>query len=379
MTTRGFYTLLTGIALMLVGLSTVNAACLLLGGIAGSALLLMLLSVLLPRLSLRVSQKISGQEIIRLSRCMLETRIFLVSLLPIAPLGLDVKMPSGRQSAFLLHARPLGWTDSRNDFPCPHVGSFPVGVSTITVQDCLGLFRLSKHLQDLPTIHILPQAASVSPVPVHPGSEDGPASAYATTDYTTPDGIRDWMQGDELKRVHWKLSVSRRTLLVRTYEQQERPDTLILINSGGIDPSAQYSPSVIDALTESCAGTVSNLLGENRPVCIPLPELGTELRGESMRAFPDIQRMLAQIVFHEEDHFPEALEVAAPRLQRTDTLLIFSPVITPPITESIIRLSQFGSNIRFTLAAHEEVSTHEMKLLQMLVAANIETFQVSIS
>ncbi|MBQ7486359.1 MAG: DUF58 domain-containing protein [Clostridia bacterium] len=379
MTTRGFYTLLTGTALVVVGLSTGNAACLLLGGTASSALVLMLLSVLLPRFTLRVTQQIPGQETMRLSRCQLHAQIFLLSLLPIAPLGLDVQLPSGRRSAFLIHARPFGWTESRNDFPCPHVGTYPVGIACVTVQDCLGLFCFSKRLNTLQTLHVLPQAAAVSPVPVHPGSEDGPASAYASTDYTTPDGIRDWIQGDELKRVHWKLSVSRRTLLVRTYEQQERPDTLILINLGGIDPSSSQAASRMDALTESCAGTVSNLLDENRPVCIPLPELRTELRGESSRAFQDIQRMLSQLTFREEDHFPEALEVAAPRLQRTDTLLIFSPVITPMITESIIRLSQFGSNIRFTLAAGKEVSSQEMKLLQMLVAANIETFQVSIS
>lgn len=177
----------------------------------------------------------------------------------------------------------------------------------------------------------------------------------------------------------WKLSASRRTLLVRTYEQQNRPDTLILLNTGGIDPENLRSAFVIDALTESCAGTVSHLLSENRPVCIPITRTGGEIRGESMRAFDSIQRMLAQLEFTAQDYFPEALELAAPRLQRSGTLLIFSPVITPHITEAVIRLSLFGTGIRFTLACREEIPKNEMKLLQMLVAANIETFQVSIS
>ena len=187
------------------------------------------------------------------------------------------------------------------------------------------------------------------------------------------------MDGDELKRVHWKLSASRRTLLVRTYEQQERPDTLILLNTGGLDSSELQTASIIDALTESCAGTIASLLKESRPVCMPLPRLHTELRGDSMRSFPDMQRMLAKLPFSSDDHLPEELELAAPRLQRTDTLLIFSPVISAQIAEGIIRLSQFGSSIRFTLAARREITQQEMKLLQLLVSANIETFQVSIS
>ncbi|MBQ8095278.1 MAG: DUF58 domain-containing protein [Clostridia bacterium] len=379
MTTRGVYTILAGSVLIIVGLSTSNAACLLMGGIAGCALILMLVCVLIPRLTLRISQQIQAAEVIRTSRCTLESHVTLFTLLPIAPLVLNVELPSGRHSAYLLHARPFGTTHSQNEFPCPHIGQFTVGVSKITVEDSLGLFHFSKHIRNLSVLCVLPQAATVSPVPINPGSEDGPASAYASTDYTTPDSIRGWMDGDELKRVHWKLSASRRTLLVRTYEQQERPDTLILLNTGGLDSSELQTASIIDALTESCAGTIASLLKESRPVCMPLPRLHTELRGDSMRSFPDMQRMLAKLPFSSDDHFPEELELAAPRLQRTDTLLIFSPVISAQIAEGIIRLSQFGSSIRFTLAARREITQQEMKLLQLLVSANIETFQVSIS
>ena len=379
MTVRGFLTLMVGATLILIGLSTGNSACMLTGGIAASALSLMFLSILISALSLRVTQQISPQEVLRQNTCQLNTRFFMLSLLPLAPLVMDVQLPSGRHSAYLIHPRPFGHTDATNEFVCPHVGEFSVGIQTITLHDSLGMFRFSRHVKGQEKIRILPQAASVSPVPIKPGSEEGPASAYATTDYTTPDSIRGWVEGDELKRVHWKLSASRRTLLVRTYEQQNRPDTLILLNTGGIDPENLRSAFVIDALTESCAGTVSHLLSENRPVCIPITRTGGEIRGESMRAFDSIQRMLAQLEFTAQDLFPETLELAAPRLQRSGTLLIFSPVITPHITEAVIRLSLFGTGIRFTLACREEIPKNEMKLLQMLVAANIETFQVSIS
>ena len=379
MTGRGFMTLIVGTTLILIGLSTGNSACMLTGGIAASALVLMFLSVLLSVLSVRITQNITPGEVLRQNKCTLNTRFFMLSLLPLAPLAADIQLPSGRRSTFLIHPRPYGHTDAVNEFSCPHVGEFSVGIQNITLQDSLGMFRFRRRLSGLQNIRILPKAASVSPVPVKPGSEEGTASAYATTDYTTPEGIRGWMDGDELKRVHWKLSASRQTLLVRTYEQQNRPDTLILLNTGGIDPQNLHSSLIIDALTESCAGTVSSLLSENRPVCIPVAQTGGEMRGESMRAFGEIQRLLAQLRFTDSDHFPEVLELAAPRLQRSGTLLIFSPVITPHIAEAVIRLSQFGTGIRFTLACSEEIPKNEMKLLQMLVSANIETFQVSIS
>ena len=51
-----------------------------------------------------------------------------------------------------------------------------------------------------------------------------------TEDAASPSGVRDWIPGDALKKVHWKLTMRKRELMVRTYEESARPDTLLLVD-----------------------------------------------------------------------------------------------------------------------------------------------------
>ncbi|MBR1709419.1 MAG: DUF58 domain-containing protein [Clostridia bacterium] len=380
MTRRFFYLLLLSVVTALGGFSSGNPVFLVVAVLSACTILISFLTVLTAVLTLRVDQSELTGEVLRQEKCLFQPTFRMFSILPLGPITIDILLPSGKTSTYVLNLRFFVPTVSSNVFPCPHVGLFPVGIQNIYIMDAFHLFHIRRHFgSSMATVRVKPLGASVSPIPVKGTAEEGVASAYASTDYTTPDGIRNWMQGDEMKRVHWKLSAKKQTLLVRTYETLERPDTLILLNSGGIDLEQPFARNIIDALTESCAGTISALLRQNRPICMPIPEFGTEFRGSSFTHYADVQRILPTLNFRKENKFPEVLETIGPRLQRSSYLLIFSAVITPQIVDAIIRMSMYGTSIRFTMATDREPDAGEMKLLQMLVSANVETFQVLIA
>lgn len=164
--------------------------------------------------------------------------------------------------------------------PAPHVGVFPVGVSQLTISDCFGLFAFRRSMRGAPqNVAVLPNPVQTAPLPVSPGEGENSSAQRALSDHSIPEDIRAWQDGDELKRVHWKLSARRQSLMVHTYETPQRPDALILLDIA--QPSGAARSALIDALTEGCAGTIESLLQAGR---MTQPAAGIIGAGRACRA-----------------------------------------------------------------------------------------------
>ena len=227
MTARGFYTLLFGALMLFTALSVGSGGAFALGCAALLALAVSLLCVLCARLSCRISERVEGNQAVRGGACLYALSVRMLSPLPIAPLSLEITLPSGRRSEFLLPAKMIGTTESENEFSCPHVGVFPVGVTRVTFSDSFGLFCLRMDAQqEAVPVTVLPVPREVAPVRYSPGEGETSAAQRAQADRTTPVDTRAWQEGDDLRRVHWKLSMRRQQLMVHTYETPQRPDGL---------------------------------------------------------------------------------------------------------------------------------------------------------
>ena len=343
MTARGFYTLLFGALMLFTALSVGSAGAFLLGTAALLCWALSLLCVCAAALSCRAEQQLEGRLILRV-------RFALPA--PIAPLSLRVELPSGRQSDFSLSAGLLGLTESDHSFACPHVGVFPVGVSQITFSDCFGLFAFRRRMRGaLQSVAVLPGSIPADPLPVSPGEGESTATQRALSDHSVPEDIRAWQEGDELKRVHWKLSMRRQSLMVHTYETPQRPDALILLDTS--QPQGAPRAALIDALTEAC-----------------------DLSGQGMEAFDAMRRALACAGYHRQDDFARILLMAAPRLRTAGSAAVFSTRLTPAIADAAIALSRMGARMRYTLVTAEAPSEEQGKLLDLLRVSGLEALHV---
>ena len=372
MTARGFYTLLFGALMLVTALSVGSSGAFLLGAAALLCWALSLCSVLPAVLTCRVEQQVEGGHALRGGNCRFLFRVRFALPAPIAPLSLKVELPGGRQSVFLLSTRLLGTTESETAFPCPHVGVFPVGVSMITFSDCFGLFAFRRRLRSAPeSVVVLPRSIPAKLLPVSPGEGESTTTRRALSDHSVPEDIRAWQDGDELKRVHWKLSMRRQSLMVHTYETSQRPDALILLDV--FQPQGAPKAALIDALTEACAGTIESLLQAGRTTCLPLDALGQgELSGQNMQAFDPMRRAIAAAGYTRQDDFARALLLASPRMRRTGSAAIFSTRLSPAIADAAIALSRTGARIRYTLVTAGDPGEEQNRLLDLLRISGLE-------
>ena len=378
MTARGFYTLVFGAIMMCTALSVSSSGAFLLGACALIACVLSFASVLIARCSFHLSQQLGSPETPRGGSCSYTLSIRLFSPLPIAPLALYVCLPSGREREFLLPARLFGRTVSDNLFPCPHVGVFPVGVVSVALSDVFGLFRLSLSVKTPPVpVTVLPVPRQTDPLPTSPGEGESTSAQRAQADRTTPADIRSWQEGDELKRVHWKLSMRRQELMVHTYETPQRPDALVLLDLAPPPFEGAQRAAAIDALCETCAGVLQALLDHDRIARLPLSgDYPREFSGQEPQALSPMLRALAQESFSHPMDFSRVLLLASRRMRRTGSTAIITAALSPKLADAIIALSRMGPRTRVYLIAPDTLTQEQSQLLHLLETCSVSTQHV---
>ena len=380
MTARAFFTLLFGAVMLLTALSVGSQGAFLLGVGALVALALALLSVLFAAFSCRISQQLSSSETERGGSCMYTLSVSMLSALPIAPLSLRVSLPSGKKSEFLLTTRLFGRTDSDNHFSCPHVGVFCVGATSVTIADVFGLFRFTRPVKAPPVpICVLPVPRDSEPLSTSPGEGESTSAQRAQADRTTPTDTRAWQEGDELKRVHWKLSMRRQELMVHTYETPQRPDALILLDLAPPPAQGAMRAAMIDALTETCAGVLKSLLDSHRIARMPLTgDQMRELSGQQPQALMPMLHALAQESFSRPSDFSRVLLLASRRMRRTGSTAIITCSLTPSVADAVIALSRMGPRTRVYLVSPAALTQEQSQLLYLLETCGVQTQHVSI-
>lgn len=380
MTARGFYTLIFGAVLLLTALSVMSAGAFVLGCAALLAWLLSLVSVLCARLTFSMSQSLGENQVPRGGTCRIDLTVRFFTLAPIAPLALHVRLPNGRESEFLLEARLFGTTHSSNDFPCPHVGVFPVGVTQISLSDCFGLFSLRvSPPQEIARLTVLPNPRETAPILCSPGEGETSAAQRAQADRTTPEDTRAWQDGDEFKRVHWKLSMRRQALMVHTYDTPQRPDALVLLDCSAPAVPLSRRAAVIDALTETCAGVLESLLESRRITRMPLSgDAPREMSGQSPEALGAMLQALAEESFSRSADFSRVLLLASRRMRRTGSTVIITTQLSPAIADAVIALGRMGPSIRFTLVTSGAPGDSQEKLMHLLRASGAQCEHVQV-
>ena len=112
-------------------------------------------------------------------------------------------------------------------------GSFQLGPTRLTVGDPFGLFSISKVLASQETLVVFPMIQEIQSFPSPPGLLPGGQVIRRKSQDVTPHaaGVREYVHGDEMKRIHWQSSAKRNRLMVKEFEQDPQAEIWIFLDS----------------------------------------------------------------------------------------------------------------------------------------------------
>ena len=367
---RLFALLFFGATLLTIALSTGERLYLLLTLVMGCMVVLSLVSGLWAFFTLTLDTSVAAEALPRQEQQLLTVRSRHRCPLPIAPLRLTLLAPGGEETLRL--SLPLfRQRVTRIAMDCPHVGRFEVGIRSAVVEDLFGLFAFSTrrhaHSQSL---LVLPRRDVVEPLRFSPGDYESETISRATEDTASPSGVRGYQQGDELKKVHWKLSLRKREILIKTYDQPTRPDALVLLDCTR-PPEGQYAEWVQDRLCDLAASLCAALAEADAALRMPLtgdpPQHVVPSGTENLQRAP---AALARMNFSGATSLERVLQLEVARMRRSGATVLLASRLSPRSTDLILRLRRLGPTVRVYLVV-ERLSENDAIFVQRLVQNDV--------
>ncbi len=112
-------------------------------------------------------------------------------------------------------------------------GSFPLGPTVLEAGDVFGIFIRSLTIPARESLLVYPMMVDVSSFPNPPGVLPGGEALRRRTHQVTPNaaGVREYVHGDPMNRIHWLSSARRNRLMVKEFELDPLSDVWIFLDA----------------------------------------------------------------------------------------------------------------------------------------------------
>ena len=112
-------------------------------------------------------------------------------------------------------------------------GGFLLGPTTITSGDPFGIFRTSKSFPAASSLIVIPMLVNVTEFLSPPGLLPGGKAIRRKSQDITPHaaGVREYVPGDPVKRIHWPTSIRRDQLMVKEFEQDPQAEVWLFLDT----------------------------------------------------------------------------------------------------------------------------------------------------
>jgi uncharacterized protein (DUF58 family) len=112
-------------------------------------------------------------------------------------------------------------------------GAFLLGPTSMSSGDPFGLFTIRKLIPAKDTLVVLPMMVPITDFPPPPGLLPGGKAIRQRTFDVTPHaaGVREYVPGDPMKRIHWPSTAHRGRFMVKEFEQDPQADIWLFLDA----------------------------------------------------------------------------------------------------------------------------------------------------
>jgi len=299
--------------------------------------------------------------------------------LPVRSVELQLAVPGDQDASGQVEIAPRPFKAVRFEaaFRCPHRGSYQVGVVRLTVTDLFGLVTLSRRAGgQMARVEVRPRVSPEEAMALQSVETGAEHISRMTEDAASPSGVRDWIPGDALKKVHWKLTMRKRELMVRTYEESARPDTLLLVDLTPLSALRSHAMSTEDAICEAAASAAVAQLKAGYPVRMPLSAREPqEISGQSAAEAGRFVDALMRVRFDSPFSFEQVLSIEMRRMSRTGGAVLITSGLSPRIADIATQFRRSGMQVRVYWVTDTQ-RTEALEMLTRLKLAGVRARQI---
>jgi len=131
-------------------------------------------------------------------------------------------------------------------------GIYYIGLETVQAKDYLGLITLNRQWKDKVQLVVYPRVIELANVPVSMNLMTKSYSRHEIReeDYSAISDTRPYLPSDSMKRIHWKLSAKKSSLIVKNYENTALNSMIVAWDRLQVRGDEQYSVIAEDKIVE---------------------------------------------------------------------------------------------------------------------------------
>lgn len=254
---------------------------------------------------------------------------------------------------------------------CTRRGRYRLGPLTIRSADPFNLFPRSMLLPNQQNLIVLPMTVGISEFPVPSGRLPGGDALRRRTHQITPNaaGVRDYVPGDSLKRIHWLSTARRGRLIAKEFELDPLAEIWLVLDACRAEQHHTKEPerpedtdfttgfrfqlplSTDEYAVSATASLILHFLAQDRAVgliaqgdsrLVTQPETGD---AQSLRLLESLAVLRAIGDLPLED----LIKVEGPQIARGSTVIVVTPSIRTEILDAIRSLQYTGCRVVLVL------------------------------
>lgn len=366
-------------ALLLAAFSTGSPVFL-----AGAALIVLVMaagyaSVTWVTRTMTIATDLSGGRVTRGQDVSLTVSVSHRGLLPIAPILLELDAtPDMPEMALRLSDAPGRRQVLQLPFHAAHVGVSRPGIRRCTVEDLFGMFSKSwTPTADMGELLVLPMTFPVDDLAFAPGDAGLGTMARATEDISSPSDVRQYQQGDPLKKIHWKLSMRKNEMMVRKFEEPIIPDALALMDCSRppFHKQLEAHTDVRDTLVETAASVMAGQMRSDHNIRLPITGRHP-VEVDKRMGLPLVLENLARSDFSETERFDHVLRTEMRRMRQVGAVVVITARLTGDVVEAMVQMRRVGPTVRLYYVTFEPDDPAVLPFIARLQQATVEVCYV---
>ena len=192
---------------------------------------------------------------------------------------------------------------------CKYRGEYEVGVKEVILTDCFRLFRFKYRIDGTIKALVYPRVIHMAEVE---SLKDilNVSSLMIPLEQTEPDVVtRDYIPGDALKYIHWKVSAKEQQLKTRNMQGERKQDIWLVYDTCRYDRDEYVYMPLENQILETVLALVAYLAEKNIDVTVCHSQRG--LQNSTVRGLSQFQvfyEETAHVVFSEEENIAVTME-----------------------------------------------------------------------
>ena len=215
---------------------------------------------------------------------------------------------------------------------CRQRGVFRLGRLRLACAYPFGIYRYHRTLETRPQeITVLPRTVAIAAPPMLTSRHQSADGIIQTTGIGAQHefaGVREYRDGDSLRHIHWAATARHQQLVVKEYEDQDRPSLLVVLDQSAASDIGEAPESTFETAVTLCASVIRCAMEAGISVHV----MG---RGQRETCFSvpshcrDIRPFLEQLAHASadgpgsEEAYPALVNEALASFPQTNTLMTF--------------------------------------------------------